>query len=415
MPPPQRWISVVVASVVVTSEGDGMTIIDRSAVTGSPIERARALAPLIEASALDGEHARKVPDAVFDAIREAGLLRLYLPEALGGLEVDPLTMLEVVETLSATDGSTGWVTMILNGAFMLAWVDPASAKQLVDDTDGDVVLAGMFAPLGRGVPDGDGFRLTGRWPFNSGSSHANWSLGGTFVMDGDRPATRDGHPDWRFMVFPASEMEIHDTWRAAGLRATSSHDVSVDDIRVPAELAPAPIFDRARHDGPLWRFTFFALLGTCIVGCPLGIARRALDDTVTMCETKSRDGGRSTLLADSSVQLELIRAEGALRAARSLAIDAIGGAWERARRGDEMSIQDRIAVRLAVAHAAEVGVRVVDTCFRLGGGGALYEHSPLQRCWRDIHAATHHVFFADHTVRDFARVHFGLDQDALTM
>lgn len=392
-----------------------MTIFDRTAGTGSPIEQARALCPLIKGSALAGEHARKVPDAVFDAIRDAGLLRLYLPEALGGFEVDPLTMLEVVETLSVADGSTGWVTMILNGAFMLAWVDPASAKQLVDNEDGDVVLAGMFAPLGRGIPDDHGFRLTGRWPFNSGSSHANWALGGTFVMDGDRPATRDGHPDWRFMLFPASEMEIHDTWRASGLRATSSHDISVDDIHVPADLTPAPIFDQAPHDGPLWRFTFFALLGTCIVGCPLGIARRALDETVTMCETKSRDGGHTTLLADSSVQLDLIRAEGALRAARSLVVDAIGGAWERAHGGAPMSIDDRIAVRLAIAHAAEVGVSVVDTCFRLGGGGALYEHSPLQRCWRDIHAATHHVFFADQTIQEFARVHFGLEDDALTM
>ena len=35
-------------------------------------------------------------------------------------------------------------------------------------------------------------------------------------------------------------------------------------------------------------------------------------------------------------------------------------------------------------------VRAADACFVLGGGGALYDTSPLQRRLRDLHAVTQH-------------------------
>ena len=41
------------------------------------------------------------------------------------------------------------------------------------------------------------------------------------------------------------------------------------------------------------------------------------------------------------------------------------------------------------------GIDVVDTTFRLAGGGALYDDHPLQRCWRDLHAGGCHIFFSD--------------------
>ena len=396
--------------------GDGMTAIGRDVTTEAIVERARSLAPTISERALEGEQARRVPDDVFRQMREGGLLRLFVPKVLGGLEVDPFTMIEVIETISRADGSTGWVAMILNGTFMTAWVEPTAAKQMAASVDGDVVLSGMFSPMGRATADADGFRVTGRWPFISGSSHANWTLGGTLIMDGSNPVMRpDGQPDWRFMMFPMTDTVVHDTWRAAGLKATASHDLSVDNVYVPEELTPRPLFDVPRHDGPLWRFSFFGLLGCCMVGVPLGIARRALDEAVPLSQTKSRNGGRSTMAEDGAVQLDLIRAETALRAARSLVFEAIGTAWEHALAGNPMSTDDRLAVRLASFHAAEVGLRVVETCFRIGGGGALYEHSPLQRCWRDLHAASHHLFFGDQSLQDIARVHLGLEADTLTM
>jgi alkylation response protein AidB-like acyl-CoA dehydrogenase len=59
----------------------------------------------------------------------------------------------------------------------------------------------------------------------------------------------------------------------------------------------------------------------------------------------------------------------------------------------------------------DVGVRVVDTAFRLGGGGAIYDSSPLQRCWRDLHAGSQHIFYSDQYQIVTAKALFGLPSD----
>lgn len=378
--------------------------------TASVVNRARELAPLIEARAGEGEAAGRVVEEVFDAIRDAGLLRLLVPSHLGGEGVDPRTAFETIETVAQADGSTGWVTMILNGSFMVSWLPPETAEVVTAD---DFILAGMFAPLGTARPDGDAFVISGHWPFNSGSVHSNWTLGGVLVMDGDQPATRaDGLPDYRFAVFPTADVQIHDTWHASGLRATSSHDVSVDDVVVPASMMIAPLFEPQRQPGPLRHFTFFSQLAMLMAGVPLGIARRALDEIVSLVATKSRNGS-TPLLQSVDVQNELIRAEAALRSARAGVLSAIDDAWATATADQPVPAEQRIAIRMATGHAARTAVEVVDAAFRLGGGGALYDRSPLQRCWRDIHAATHHVFFGDGQLREYGGVWLGLAPDSI--
>ena len=74
------------------------------------------LAPVIaeHRAAFDSE--RQLPDAVFNALADAGLFRLWLPEALGGPELSPDDFMTVVEAASALDGSVGW--LVGNGGGM---------------------------------------------------------------------------------------------------------------------------------------------------------------------------------------------------------------------------------------------------------------------------------------------------------
>jgi indole-3-acetate monooxygenase len=73
--------------------------------------------------------------------------------------LDPVTSMEVIETISRADGATGWVTMILDGSLIADWIDPAAAETMT--AGGDFLSAGMFGPVGKAVPEGDGYRLTG--------------------------------------------------------------------------------------------------------------------------------------------------------------------------------------------------------------------------------------------------------------
>ena len=375
------------------------------------LEAARALAPVISERAAETEAARCVPHDLAAELAAAGFFRLYVPASLGGPEADPLTAFQVVETLCAADGSTGWTSFILNTSFFSSWLDPGVAKELLATKPGSG-MAGLFGPLGRAVPDGpDAFRVTGRWPFNSGSPHASWFCQGAFVFDGDAPRMLDaGMPDWRFVFIPASDSEILDTWHVSGLRGTASNDVTSTDVLVPEDHTTNPIFRRAPHDGTLFRWSFFAMLSTLMVGFPLGVARRALDEFTALAATKSRGSG--VPLADTdAVAMAILRAEGTLRAARALVVETIGEAWDTALRGDGLTPQQRARLRMAAMNGMRAGLDVTNTAFALAGGGALFDDSPLQRCWRDIHAGSHHIFFSDDHVLKTGRVWLGRPTD----
>src|SRR2546430_17360675 len=88
----------------------------REKVTMAPqsdvIARARALHELVRAEAPRTERQRTLTAPVVQALLDAELFYLMVPAALGGLEVDGRTYLEVVEAIAAADGSTGWCVMI---------------------------------------------------------------------------------------------------------------------------------------------------------------------------------------------------------------------------------------------------------------------------------------------------------------
>src|SRR5215472_11842610 len=55
------------------------------------IEAAQRIAPLVRACRDEGERERRLPAQVLAAMHEARLFRMYIPKALDGLEIDPIT------------------------------------------------------------------------------------------------------------------------------------------------------------------------------------------------------------------------------------------------------------------------------------------------------------------------------------
>ena len=372
------------------------------------LSEVRSLAGEITARALETEAARSVPVDLVRKLGAAGAFHLFVPRSLGGRQVDPMTACEVVEEIARADGSTGWTSMILNTTFFSAWLEPAVARAMLR-TDPELGMAGLFAPVGRTEPAGaGGVRLTGRFPFNSGCPHATWFCEGALV------AAPSGEPEWRFLFLPASDVEIVDTWRIAGLRGTASHDVVVHGALVPRERIASPIFEQAPHAEPHFRWSFFALLTPLISGFPLGVARRALEEFVAVAARKGRGGG-DPLATEQVVQLEVARCEASLRAARCSMLDSLAEAWDTAVAGDEITRAQRLAIRLASGNAMRAAIEAVDTTFRLAGGGALYDDNPLQRCWRDLHAGSSHIFFSNNHVSHFGRILLGQPADESLM
>jgi indole-3-acetate monooxygenase len=223
-------------------------------------------------------------------------------------------------------------------------------------------------------------------------------------VDGDVPRTLpDGRPDWRFAVFPRRDAEIIDSWDALGLRGTGSHDVRTTDTHVPEELTFMGFDSVARHDGPLWRLSYWGLLGVLIVGFPHGVARRALVELAELAPNRRLPGVGEPIAADAVLQVAVARAEARLASSRAFVDDAVADAWDTACDGDPVSAAQLSRFQLAALESMEAAIGAVDCAFRAGGGSVVYTNSPLARCFRDIHTAAQHTAFYDTPYRSAGR------------
>jgi alkylation response protein AidB-like acyl-CoA dehydrogenase len=384
-----------------------------TAVREEVLAAADSLAPEFRARAAEGEAKRTMPADLAARVKQAGLFRLSLPAALGGWEADPMTIFEVIERLSYADGSGGWTVLIGCSPTFMAWLDPAVATKVLNGNP-NICTTGVFAPLGRAVPDGTGsFRVDGRWPCNSGCPHSEWFVTGVLVMDEEHPRIiPPGRPDWRFVWFPSTDGQIIENWDAAGLRGTGSHDVVARGISVPEELTCAPLFNPARHDRPLYRLSFFNLLSAHISGFSAGVGRRAIDEFVALAERKHRGPLAASVADDPVVQHRLAVADGDLRAARAFFAAAIGEAWETVTSGAACNLRQRAAVMSASQALQRSALAAVDALLPLAGASAVYTDHPIQRCSRDLHAASQHIFFGSDVLKDLGQVALGRTPDS---
>jgi alkylation response protein AidB-like acyl-CoA dehydrogenase len=374
------------------------------------LERIPALAAEFSSRARESERLATLPADLVAEAKAAGVFMMAMPKGLGGLEVEPATLVEVVEELSQADASAGWCTAIGNATSFFAWLDPDIATELLAGQDG-ISVAASFSPIGRLTPVAAGrYRLSGNWKFMSGCRHADWVFLGGHVMAGDAPRRIDGRPDWRLAVLRPEQVEVIDNWDVSGLCGTGSHDLAVRGATIPEEHTIAPFFRPAPHDGPLWRLPFFTLIGVLLAGHPLGVGRRALDEFTTFARAKTRAGATTTIAEEGDAQVALTAAEGDLQSARSFVFDALGDLWDTACRGDVPDVDQRARFLLATVQTMRAAKTAVDTAYSCAGAGAVYADHPLQRCFRDLHVAAQHVGFSPTAIKRYAKTRFDIDQ-----
>jgi alkylation response protein AidB-like acyl-CoA dehydrogenase len=368
------------------------------------LERVKALAPLVEASADEMERRAELTDEVAAAVRDSGAIHLMVPIGLGGDELGIVDDVEVFEELARQDGSTGWSTMAasVSTTFAAIYTSDEVAKGLFG-AEREAILAGQLAPMGRAEVDGDGYVVSGSYRFASGSDQTTHMLAGCLVFrDGEMVMRPNGMPDVVAAVIPNDHVEFRGNWDVMGLSGTASVDYEVAPIRVDAGAVFSIFTEVPERGSDVHRLGVTVITAAGHAGWALGVARRALDEVAAMAATKVRMS--EVRLAEQQVfQVGYADAEAKVRAARAFVLESFAAAEDEVRNDGHLSVKGNHLARLSTTWATTTCAEAVEWAYREAGTESLRNPSVLGRCFRDMNAATQHVMVGRKTLTDAAQ------------
>src|SRR6516162_10144241 len=188
------------------------------------VQAAVALRPALRRHQDEIEREQRLPPALVEQFHAAGFYRMVIPRSLGGLQVDPLTFLRVVELLAAGAGSVGWnVCNNSIGQLVTLGLPDDGVHEIYPSGHATVIAGTAVQGGGQAVAVPGGYRISGRWSFGTGCQEATWMLGSFQIMENGQPRRRpDGGTFWR-AIFRREEAEVvPGSWDVTGLRGTGS-------------------------------------------------------------------------------------------------------------------------------------------------------------------------------------------------
>jgi alkylation response protein AidB-like acyl-CoA dehydrogenase len=319
---------------------------------------------------------------------------MLVPRSYGGDEVSPVAFMAAVEELAKADASTAWcVAQTSVCSTIAASLRPAIAAEIFrNDPRGVLAWGPSTSKNAKAVAQGDGFRVSGEWPFASGSRHATWFAAHSFVYESDGSLRHDaaGQPVQKTFVVPRRVAVIKDVWHVIGLKGTGSDTYALTDVFVPQDCAIAHHgLDPAerREQGPLYSFNIYQLFGSAFPAIALGIARAMLDAFIALAQVKTPAVGKMVLRDNPVIQSQVGVAESQLAAARAFFFAAWDEIW-RATQDDAVTFDQRVRLRMASIHLSQQARQVAETAYLAAGATAVFESNAFERRWRDMHAVS---------------------------
>jgi alkylation response protein AidB-like acyl-CoA dehydrogenase len=383
------------------------------AVDEGIVAAARDVGSIIAKHVQTTERNRRLAPPVIDALRAAGLFRLFTPRALGGLEIDPVTFARVVEEVSTFDSAAGWAFQVNTGAWWTSRMSPEGVGELYADGP-DLMMAASFSPPHRADEVPGGYRITGRGPLASGIHDSRWVLMSAIVFDGDQPRMTPDGPDFLSVVMRTTEVEIIDTWDALGMRGTDSQDIAANGVFVPESRAFRFVPDSipsAPFDGPLYRMPALAATYPIIAPVALAIAGGGIRELRDIVTTKVPLGSVKTARDRAAVQSAVAEADAMVRSARLFFYDALTRGWQRAVARQSFMLEDKADLMLASTWAVRSAAHATDLMHRMGGTNGIYARNRLERHFRDAQTVRHHGFVSDSRLETVGQVYLGVEPE----
>lgn len=352
------------------------------------LETARRLAPIFATRAREYDRRNTFPFENYDDLRAAGYHALTIPRAFGGLGAGLCLVCGAQEELAAGDGATALGIGMHLSLFGRLAEDPSWPPEMWERVCRAVVEHGalvnsaatepeMGSPSRGGLPRTaarrvpGGYEITGRKTFTTLAPALDYIV----VLAAVEPEGERGN----FLVERgAAGLRVEETWDVLGMRATGSHDLVLEAVRVPEDARIVPPPARPPGDGASGR----AWAALTLAAVYLGVARAARDFTVAYTKERVPSGLGRPIAELDGVQENLGRMELAIRAARAVLYPA-AETWDRSPEARAGLAPDIAAAKYLATNAA---VEVTDLAMRTVGGPALSRSLPLERLFRDARA-----------------------------
>lgn len=381
------------------------------------IATAHAVGEVAARNAAETERGRRLAPEAADALIHSDLIKILQPQRWGGYELGFPEFVRVTQAIAQHDVSAGWLHAILG---IHHWWGAFTSPELQDELwgqDPDTLFVDSFAPFGQARPVPGGMRLSGKWGFLSGVPWAKW-----VAVGGIAPIVEGAEPEYLMFFVPQGEYTVLDDWHTMGLRGSASCSVEVKDAFVPAHrvfrmgygMATGDLPGLTLNPGVSYRVSFVGGLGVALVPPSLGgaqaLAQRFLERAQSRVPLFSAQRQAElvvsqTTLAEQLVELDMV--EGLIyRYADDL--------MDHGTRNAPYSVLDRVRMfawrALMTRRCRESNHKLIE----LAGSSGIFEHEPIQRHFRDVHAMGQHIAVNyEAGLRNYGRVLLGLEPDAV--
>jgi alkylation response protein AidB-like acyl-CoA dehydrogenase len=392
---------------------DSPSLANASAPDQKIISRATALVPLIREHAEKSSVERRVVPEVIDAFEDAGLLKLLVPERLGGLEINLRTMMEAVAEIGRGDGSTAWAAALLNVCTWFATTFSDRAQEEMFGADPNARACGIFSPPLKSERVDGGYVVSGRWPYASGSFAATWATLGIAL---DVPDDQDPRS---LALIPSGAWRIEPTWFVAGMQGSGSDTIVVEDHFVPdhriqsfADMVEGRFATSRKPDEQNANMAFIPVAALILVAAQVGLARHALEVTLAKLPPKNVAYTCYTNARNSPThQVDVAEAATRFDQAEMLMRRAAADVDEAAARREQLDRLTRARVRMDTGMIGELVKEGIDRLMTANGASSFADANVLSRIWRDSEIAGRHALVMPELGKEaYGRLLLGADE-----
>ncbi|MEI8391387.1 MAG: acyl-CoA dehydrogenase family protein [Actinomycetes bacterium] len=348
-----------------------------------------------DATAAESEVLGDAPQALVDLMRQIRVPMIKAPLEVGGDRLLLADQCRYFTALSYSNPTAAWT------GFNHAGAAAAAGSRLSDEgidllfgSDPSPFLAAVALPTGTFTRVDGGVLMNGTWNYASGVRHADWAML-TAIEAVEQPTVT-------LAVIRTADATVHGDWNVMALKGTGSVSITAKDVFVPTALTVDPM-EPAKRGGAIYGLNYTIFVAGENLGFTFGVCNRFIDELVVYARGKSR--GFDGRLADrGAFQYELGKSSQQLQAVQAHALATLATVDDAMENGKEFTARGEAAVAAMTAYCTETAVSAISRLMSFAGAGALFNSSPLQRCFRDAQGSAQHLVASNQSLDRYGAV-----------